>query len=170
MVTSEAEEELFEAAQMWPIRLRLPSKRGIGIWARMDENEKLLTFRGLVTLFRNEDALRRFLATDPSHNLVRADGYERFRRFVTQGIGWSSHSFASDLVWVGRQLKSSRWDRWSPSTRLQILDSLNLLWDFGVTVEDPSITDGYEAKQAYWRAHRVADVYGCLREILATSL
>ena len=154
---------VFQRAEMWPVRLRLPAKSGITVWGPIGDDDKLLAAGGLVMLFRGEEALRRFLQTDPTHSLVASGGYQSFRTWAVEASGWSSGSFNADCVWVRTQLRRPRWDRWSLSTSLQILSSLNTLWDVGITAEDDSINDRMAPDRPLGRLMDLLDVFDVAR-------
>lgn len=121
-----------EVLETWPVRLHLLDAHGVTLWSGGD-TDLLLAGDNRILLFATSWELRHFVLSGARCNLERRPSYVKLRDYLKRGsdkrlrIEDRDYSLDRVLRWLSKE-------RMSDATQLEILDTLNLLWDAANTV------------------------------------
>lgn len=133
-------QDLTQHVKIWPIKMRVEHRSGYTLWASIDDNDLVLSILDNVLLFRSEKKLFGFIRAGNTCNFSDHKGYKELSSLLKENTQVSMelmHSLAYyNFDRIGRLLSEGQWATWRLKTCSQILDSLNMLSDIGVTVDD----------------------------------
>ena len=131
---------LTQHIKIWPIKMRVEHRSGYTLWTITDNNDLVLSILGNVLLFRNEKELFRFIRAGNTCNFSDYKDYKKLSNLLKENTQVSMELMHSLVYYnfdrIGRLLSEGQWATWRLKTCSQILDSLNMLSDIGVTIDD----------------------------------
>lgn len=133
-----ADDDLFELAGLWPVRLTFLQASGLTLWGPAGDEEggdRVLTLDGRLVLSGSEMELRAFVARDAASSMAGLPGYERLRQRVRDGAAALEEQVAFDYRAVAHALDwpPQRWDLEACSA---LVDALNMLADLAEALQD----------------------------------
>jgi hypothetical protein len=125
---------LFEKIEIWPVKLLMFRKRGIGLWS-MGEPDLLLSIQDNLVLFKQARSMSEFLTEHHGCNLSSRRSFQALKRLVaSQEVVSIKPTLVYNFARVATLLADYKWEEWSGAVPTYILNTLNMLWDICVTL------------------------------------
>lgn len=147
-----AVDDIYEAAELWPVRLVLPGLDRLTLWGAGGDYEgldRLPVVDGRLVLFASEDQLRDFVESDERSSLIDLPRYTDLRDALRTSAALAD-PYVNDYLAV-LSLLAQPPGEWSIEDCGLLVNTLNMLRDIADNVGDLEIRgrvdrpDGYQA-------------------------